>query len=98
MDNNGSVEFQEFLMIIYVMSDGTKEDKLKHIFRLIYFVSQINFSQSNCVPRIFDCDGNGTISPEELTKIVRHLYCLLPEKDKLTAGTPQQVGTDASYT
>eukprot|EP00092_Neocalanus_flemingeri_P090525 GFUD01114678.1.p1 GENE.GFUD01114678.1~~GFUD01114678.1.p1 ORF type:complete len:201 (-),score=77.56 GFUD01114678.1:76-678(-) len=34
VDNNGTVEFQEFLMIIYVMSDGTKEDKLKHIFRI----------------------------------------------------------------
>eukprot|EP00092_Neocalanus_flemingeri_P022117 GFUD01023993.1.p1 GENE.GFUD01023993.1~~GFUD01023993.1.p1 ORF type:complete len:202 (+),score=71.82 GFUD01023993.1:107-712(+) len=33
-DNNGTVEFQEFLVIIYVMSDGTKEEKLKHIFRI----------------------------------------------------------------
>ena len=29
-------------MIIYVMSDGTKEDKLKHIFRLIHIVLKIN--------------------------------------------------------
>lgn len=33
-DNNGVVEFQEFLVIIYIMSDGSTEQKLKQIFRI----------------------------------------------------------------
>lgn len=33
-DGNGSIMFEEFLMMIYVMSDGSKEQKLEQIFRI----------------------------------------------------------------
>merc|ERR1712106_6578 len=32
--------------------------------------------------RIFDSDGNGTISEDEMKSVVNHLYHLIPEKDK----------------
>ena len=60
-------------MIICVMSEGSKEDKLRHIFR------------------IFDKDGSGSISNEELVGIVTHLYHLIPIKEKREAGTPGQL-------
>ena len=41
--------------------------------------------------RIFDGDGNGNITLEELNQIVYHLYHLLPEKDKALVGTPEKV-------
>ena len=59
-------------MIIYVMSDGSKEEKLKHIFR------------------IFDRDGSGSISQEEMTSIVTHLYHLIPGRERGEVGTPEQ--------
>ena len=59
-------------MIIYVMSEGSKEEKLKHIFR------------------IFDRDGSGSISQEEMTSIVTHLYHLIPERERGEVGTPEQ--------
>ena len=59
-------------MIIYVMSEGTKEEKLKHIFR------------------IFDRDGSGSISQEEMTSIVTHLYNLIPGRERGEVGTPEQ--------
>jgi len=34
MDNNGSVDFQEFLVIGTIISGGSNEEKLKQIFRI----------------------------------------------------------------
>ena len=59
-------------MIIYVMSEGSKEEKMKHIFR------------------IFDRDGSGSISQEEMVSIVTHLYHLIPERERGEVGTPEQ--------
>ena len=59
-------------MIIYVMSEGSKEEKLKHIFR------------------IFDRDGSGSISQEEMTSIVTNLYHLIPGRERGEVGTPEQ--------
>ena len=33
VDNNGHIEFTEFLLIVSVMSDGTAKTKLQQIFR-----------------------------------------------------------------
>ena len=33
VDNNGEIEFREFLLVISVMSEGTAKAKLQQIFR-----------------------------------------------------------------
>ena len=33
IDNNGFIEFSEFLFVIAIMSEGTAEDTLKQIFK-----------------------------------------------------------------
>ena len=33
IDNNGFIEFSEFLFVIAIMSEGTAQDKLKQIFK-----------------------------------------------------------------
>ena len=41
--------------------------------------------------RIFDSDGDGNITIEEMTSIVSHLYHLIPEKEREAVGTPDKV-------
>ena len=41
--------------------------------------------------RIFDSDGDGDITPVEMTSIVSHLYHLIQEKEKVAVGTQEQV-------
>ena len=33
VDNNGKIEFREFLLVISVMSEGTAQTKLQQIFK-----------------------------------------------------------------
>ena len=61
------------MVIIYVMSDGSKEEKLRQIFR------------------IFDKDGSGSITQEELVGIVTNLYHLIQDKGKEEAGSPEEL-------
>eukprot|EP00090_Calanus_glacialis_P013756 TRINITY_DN22400_c1_g1_i1.p1 TRINITY_DN22400_c1_g1~~TRINITY_DN22400_c1_g1_i1.p1 ORF type:complete len:201 (+),score=59.24 TRINITY_DN22400_c1_g1_i1:62-664(+) len=80
----------DIFRIYDVDNNGTVE--FEEFLMIIYVMSDgTKEDKLKHIFRIFDCDGNGTISSEELTKIVSHLYCLLPEKDKVTAGTPQQL-------
>ena len=33
-DNNGTIDFREFMIILYIMSSGTPEENLAQIFRI----------------------------------------------------------------
>ena len=69
------------------MSDGSKEEKLQHIFRLGIMIHCMKLK--NVKIRIFDKDGSGSISADEMCSIVRHLYHLIPEKERQELGTPE---------
>ena len=58
-DNNGYIDFLEFLLAINITSAGKPEDKLKWAFKL------------------YDVDGNGSISQHEMTKVVKSIYAML---------------------
>ena len=47
--------------------------------------------------RIFDSDGSGSISLVEMTNIVSHLYHLIPDKERVEVGTPEQAGLEVSW-
>merc|ERR1711936_776800 len=62
-DKSGFIDFTEFMLVFYIMSDGTTEEVLGKIFR------------------IFDVDGDGTISMKEMNKIIKDMYGLLKNDD-----------------
>ena len=58
-DNDGFINFEEFLSVFHIMSDGTNEDVLRKVFR------------------VFDVNGDRTISRQEMTRLVKDMYGLL---------------------
>merc|ERR1719348_1246918 len=62
-NQDGSIDFKEFMVIFYVMSEGSEEEVLKGIFRA------------------FDTDGNGSLTLEEIKKLVKSIYRLLKKDD-----------------
>ena len=60
-DQNGFIDFGEFLVAMYVTSAGSAEEKLTWAFRM------------------YDVDGNGTIDPDEMWKVVETIYGMLSE-------------------
>merc|ERR1712242_96388 len=59
---NGKIT-KEFMMVLYIMSNGTPEENLKQIFR------------------IFDINNDGTLSPEEMDRLVKDLSKMFTKKD-----------------
>jgi len=62
-DGDGNIDFKEFMMVLYIMSNGTPEENLKQIFR------------------IFDINNDGTLSPDEMDKLVKDLSKMFTKKD-----------------
>ena len=62
-NQDGSIDFKEFMVIFYVMSEGSEEEVLKGIFRA------------------FDTDGNGSLTLDEIKKLVKSIYRLLKKDD-----------------
>jgi len=58
-DKNGSINFQEFVCALSVMTRGSPDEKLEFAFSM------------------YDLDGNGTISKDEMTKIMESFYKLV---------------------
>ena len=79
-DNNGFIDFKEFLLAIDVTSAGSPEQKLNWAFR--YGVNccchwyKVSKYISLCF-RMYDVDGNGTIEPEEMSRIVHSIYAMM---------------------
>ena len=74
-DNNGFIDFREFLLAIDVTSAGTPEQKLNWAFKM------------------YDVDGNGTIEPDEMSRIVHSIYAMMgPDQSSAERQmeTPQQ--------
>ena len=69
-DNNGDgyIDFQEFMIVLYVMCAGTREENLGQIFR------------------VFDTNRDGTISEDEMKRIVKNLYYLFNFEGKVNDG------------
>merc|ERR1711936_672426 len=74
-DNNGFIDFREFLLAIDVTSAGSPEQKLNWAFKM------------------YDVDGNGTIEPEEMSRIVNSIYAMMGPNQTLAERqleTPEQ--------
>lgn len=74
-DNNGFIDFREFLLAIDVTSAGSPEQKLNWAFKM------------------YDVDGNGTIEPEEMSRIVHSIYAMMGPNQTLAERqleTPEQ--------
>ena len=67
-NGDGSIDFQEFMIVLYIMSSGTREENLGQIFR------------------VFDTNRDGTISQEEMKRIVKNLYYLFKLDEKVQSG------------
>ena len=64
-NNDGHIDFQEFMIVLYIMSAGTREENLGQIFR------------------VFDTNKDGTISEDEMIRIVKNLYYLFKFDEKI---------------
>jgi len=66
-DGDGTIDFREFMVLLYIMSSGTPEENLGQIFR------------------IFDKNNDGSITRDEMQRIVKDLYDLFnTDKRKLS--------------
>ena len=63
MNNDGFIDFGEFLVVFFLLAEGTEEDVLKRIYR------------------IYDQNSDGTITKEEMSKLVTDMYGILNMDD-----------------
>jgi hypothetical protein len=78
-DSNGDgyIDFREFMIVLYIMSNGSPEANLKQIFR------------------IFDINGDGSISQKEMVRIVKDLFHLLNSNDNPDQSSGEDLATTA---
>jgi len=63
-DGDGTIDFREFMILLYIMSSGTPEENLGQIFR------------------IFDKNNDGSITRDEMQRIVKDLFELFNPEDR----------------
>ena len=76
-NGDGHIDFQEFMIVLYVMSSGSREENLGQIFR------------------VFDSNRDGTISQDEMLRIVKNLYYLFNFDDKKSGSERKDGKSDA---
>ena len=67
-NGDGHIDFQEFMIVLYIMSSGTREENLGQIFR------------------VFDTNRDGTISQDEMKRIVKNLFYLFKLDENVSSG------------
>ena len=76
-NGDGHIDFREFMIVLYVMSNGTPEENLKQIFR------------------IFDINNDGTLSPQELDRLVKDLFQMFTKKDNPNRDSHEALANNA---
>ena len=77
-NNDGHVDFVEFMVVYTIMAGGTEEEVLTKIFRfLVNDHDSFNFFPS----RLFDVNSDGVISKKEMSRLVKDMYGLLKKED-----------------
>merc|ERR1711872_508936 len=62
-NRDGFIDFGEFLLVYFMLAEGTQEDVFKRVF---------------C---IYDQNADGTISKQEMSKLINDMYDVLKMKD-----------------
>eukprot|EP00092_Neocalanus_flemingeri_P025352 GFUD01027487.1.p1 GENE.GFUD01027487.1~~GFUD01027487.1.p1 ORF type:complete len:222 (-),score=61.18 GFUD01027487.1:417-1058(-) len=75
-NNDGVIDFTEFMLIFFIMSDGAPEEVLTKIF---------------CV---FDVNRDGTITQQEMTKLIKDMYGLLKSSNPQIIKDPNLAAKD----
>ena len=80
-NNDGHVDFVEFMVVYTIMAGGTEEEVLTKIFRYLindhYTMKGFNFGSF----RLFDVNSDGVISKKEMSRLVKDMYGLLKRED-----------------
>ena len=76
-DGDESIDFKEFMMILYIMGNGSPKENLEQIFK------------------IFDTNNDGTITQDEMQKIVKYLMMLMDQDDNPDHSSNQELASTA---
>ena len=69
-DGSGSIDFAEFMILFHIMDDGTPEEVYNQNEQ--YFESyQLCLQVLSRIFRVFDLNGDGFISVEEMNRIIK---------------------------
>lgn len=80
---DGHIDFREFMIVLYIMSNGTPEENLKQIFRVFDINNDGDLSKKKMLQQqLFEMVViAGFISPKELQRIVKDLFHLINEEN-----------------
>ena len=95
-DKNGTIDFKEFICALSVTSRGRLDEKLKCTSRSAPQRFLIDPHSTSGAFQLYDIDGDGTITYDEMLQIVQSIYKMTGSMVKLPTDedTPEKV---ASY-
>jgi len=77
-NDDGYIDFVEFMVVYYIMSDGSPEEVLDKIFRVFDVNSDGTITKKELTRLIKDMYGLlNSENPEELTRLIKDMYGLL---------------------
>ena len=92
-DKNGTIDFKEFICALSVTSRGRLDEKLKCEWLCIQALSRLIVLARAGAFQLYDIDGDGTITYDEMLQIVQSIYKMTGQMVKLPSDedTPEKV-------
>lgn len=77
-DGSGSIDFTEFMILFHIMSDGTPDEVIVLLDSHHHILNDDTMTQVlEKIFRVFDVNGDGIISREEMNTIMKDMFELI---------------------